>query len=405
MSKVPYRFIAATLVSLLSVNAAAAETYALRPGDRLDLRVVGLPNLDREIEIGQDGTIPVPLVGRMSVAGKSIDDINAEVGSALGMQAYRQRALDGRETLFAISPTEVSVSILDYRQLYIDGDVESPGAFDFVPGMTAKRLLAMAGGVGLGLEFERDPQVQIAQLQGAEAAFVAEIKSNEARIDRLRSELGMDEDPTIGDTNSGIADVEAQRLASGETAIAERETYLRQASDVARREIELLSDRLTFETEGLEADQEEYERVAGLRAQGIVQVDRLTDARRSVLLSSTRRLETASDLANTERELARIEFDLKDVRTDARLTALADLSDAIERREEARGRLSGVRQQLLFYGVESASGEEEFELQVTIRRPGPDGETLIDLSGDMDAPVLPGDLVTVNQVAVGVVGQ
>jgi protein involved in polysaccharide export with SLBB domain len=41
----------------------------------------------------------------------------------------------------------VSVSIINYREFYISGEVNSPGGYPFQPGLTLDRAIALAGGL------------------------------------------------------------------------------------------------------------------------------------------------------------------------------------------------------------------------------------------------------------------
>ena len=40
----------------------------------------------------------------------------------------------------------VNVSISQYRQFFINGEVKSPGAYPYVPGLTVRKAISIAGG-------------------------------------------------------------------------------------------------------------------------------------------------------------------------------------------------------------------------------------------------------------------
>ena len=46
---------------------------------------------------------------------------------------------------YLINPN-VSVDIIEYRQFYVNGEVESPGGFAFQPGITVRKAISLAGG-------------------------------------------------------------------------------------------------------------------------------------------------------------------------------------------------------------------------------------------------------------------
>jgi polysaccharide export outer membrane protein len=41
----------------------------------------------------------------------------------------------------------VSVSVLEYREFFISGEVKEPGGYKFQPGLTLRRAVALAGGL------------------------------------------------------------------------------------------------------------------------------------------------------------------------------------------------------------------------------------------------------------------
>ena len=46
---------------------------------------------------------------------------------------------------YLINPN-VSVDIIEYRQFYVNGEVEAPGGFPFQPGITVRKAISLAGG-------------------------------------------------------------------------------------------------------------------------------------------------------------------------------------------------------------------------------------------------------------------
>lgn len=392
--------------------AALAEGYVLQSGDRVDVRVAGLPNLDRELRIGDDGTISLPLIGRVSLRDKTVAEAEQDVAQRFGTVAFRQRSLDGRETLFSISPSEVSLSVTEFRPIYVAGDVKMPGAFDFSPGLTVRRAVTLSGGVGQDVGMYRDPFAQVAQIQGNIDAFTAELAALEVRINRYQTELepadpgfGAAAGPGAAPGAETVEQVERQRLDAGTAGQQTRRAYLTEARAAITNQIEILREQLEAELEGVEADQQEYNRISTLRERGLVEVDRVTETRRSLLSSATRRLDTASDLAAAEKELARFNFELGDLDDEARRDALEELSEALVDRETTRARLIAARQQLLFLDMTSADQQQQSVVTVTLRRGAGAAEESFTLAGEEDMALRPGDLVEVRLSVVPLPGQ
>lgn len=106
--------------------------YRLGPGDKLQLTVYGEQNLSSEQQVAADGTIAVPLIGRVAAGGRSVSDVTEEVRSKLA---------EG----FVHNPS-VTITVENYRPFYILGEVNTPGQYEYAKGMTVLAAVARAGG-------------------------------------------------------------------------------------------------------------------------------------------------------------------------------------------------------------------------------------------------------------------
>lgn len=109
------------------------EVYRLSHGDRISVQVFGEPELSSEYAVGSNGRLSFPLIGEVPVAGLTA----IEVGSTLTL------ALRGD---YLIDP-KVTVTVVRYRPVYINGQVKSPGAMVFEPGLTVRQAITLAGGM------------------------------------------------------------------------------------------------------------------------------------------------------------------------------------------------------------------------------------------------------------------
>ena len=124
-----------------------------------------------------------------------------------------------------------------------------------------------------------------------------------------------------------------------------------------------------------------------MRAAGTATALRLTDARRALLFSTTRQLQTATELARTTRELGSVEYEELRRTLDLRLEALTAAAAATQLLAELDARIADTRRQLAWLGAADAPPA----VSVTTG----DGTTTILAAGE-DRPLLPGDLVTVS---------
>lgn len=118
------------LPRILAPNPAA--TYVLGANDRLRIIVFGEDNLSGEFRVDASGKVAFPLIGEVAAAGLDVRGFE---------QALQKRLSDG----YLLDP-RVSVEVLTARPFYILGEVENPGQYAFVPGMTAANAVATAGG-------------------------------------------------------------------------------------------------------------------------------------------------------------------------------------------------------------------------------------------------------------------
>ena len=112
--------------------AVAATDYVLGHGDRIRITVFGHEDLTGEFLLSETDTISLPLVGVL--------DFN---GATLG-QAQRI-VVDALKPDYLVDP-RVSVEVLEYRPFYIIGEVNNPGAYPYVNGMTVIEAVALGGG-------------------------------------------------------------------------------------------------------------------------------------------------------------------------------------------------------------------------------------------------------------------
>lgn len=120
-------------------NTAVASTqknvifdYALAPGDLISVVVFGEPELSKEYTVGESGKIAFPLIGEVTVLSLKTKQVE---------RLLRQKLKSG----FLVNP-RVNVTIRTYRSVYINGQIKTPNGYPFVPGMTVRKLISIAGG-------------------------------------------------------------------------------------------------------------------------------------------------------------------------------------------------------------------------------------------------------------------
>lgn len=126
----------ATAPTPAQAGAPAADDYRVGAGDLLKISVFGSPELSTEARVAQSGTISMPLIGSVDVAGLSTQQVE---------QTLAQRFVDGG---FLRQP-QVSVLVLEYvsQMVSVLGHVAKPGQYALRGSSNVLDVLAQAGGV------------------------------------------------------------------------------------------------------------------------------------------------------------------------------------------------------------------------------------------------------------------
>jgi len=113
-------------------SAGVAEIQAA-PGDKVRIAVQDLPAVAGDYVVDETGSISVPLIRQVKVAGLSY----AQIEDILARRLIEQDVLK--------NPV-VTVQPLDLRPIYIIGEVRQPGELTYRQGLTVFAAVSMAGG-------------------------------------------------------------------------------------------------------------------------------------------------------------------------------------------------------------------------------------------------------------------
>lgn len=124
---------ASSVSGLPPVQSAADQSYQLGPGDELRIVVFGFDSITNTYTVNDAGTISLPLIATVGVEGLSTTELEAAISGALRSRDLAPRA-------------SVSVQVQKFRPFYILGEVQKPGQYPYVPGMTVLTAVSIAGG-------------------------------------------------------------------------------------------------------------------------------------------------------------------------------------------------------------------------------------------------------------------
>ena len=108
--------------------------YRIGAMDVLDISVFQVPELTKSVQVADTGTINLPLVGEVMVAGKTAQQVEHDLTAKLGAEYLQD--------------PQVTVYVKEYnsQQVTIQGEVKKPGAFPLKGKTSLLQLIALAGG-------------------------------------------------------------------------------------------------------------------------------------------------------------------------------------------------------------------------------------------------------------------
>lgn len=96
--------------------------YRVGPGDHIYLSVPQRPDLNRQLAVGDDGNVNLPLVGNVAVRGLNKVEIEAKLLQSL------------REYYPSVNRVEITVSQAMSNVIFVSGEVRFPGKYSFPEG-------------------------------------------------------------------------------------------------------------------------------------------------------------------------------------------------------------------------------------------------------------------------------
>ncbi len=125
------------ILAIALIPAALAQSnYSMGAGDQVRISVYGQPELATEGQINTDGTLEVPLLGAVNIAGRSSGDAAKLIA-------------EGYQTGNFVKSAQVNLLITQYRSHVVSilGKVNRPGKLVLEGSTSLTQAIAWAGGV------------------------------------------------------------------------------------------------------------------------------------------------------------------------------------------------------------------------------------------------------------------
>lgn len=127
--------VALNVVMTLWGASLRADDYRTGPGDVLNITVYDNDDLKTKVRISENGTIVMPLLGRIDINRLTVDQVTEKITSLLA---------DG----YLVNP-QVNVFVVEYRskKVVVLGNVRHPGIIELNGSITFLELISKAGGL------------------------------------------------------------------------------------------------------------------------------------------------------------------------------------------------------------------------------------------------------------------
>ena len=388
------------LVVALSAASAAAEPYTLNVSDKINVRVVQWKAAESTFEewtalggeyvVGPAGTTAFPFVGDVESAGKTSQDLARELADGL------------KQSLGLVVSPNVSIEIAEFAPIYVAGDVQSPGEYKFLPGLTLIKALSLAGGERRGADANSRAERDVLTVSGAYQVLQDEQLRLLAKRARIDAELAGQDTIAPPEQFAGVEGVEPLLadeqavLVANLKALNSQSTALDSQTTVLQRQIETFGQKRTATERQLSVAQEQLTNVRSLANDGLAVVSRVASLETSVADYETRLLDI--DMAQLQAQQAIGDAEIR--RTD-----LADshASQLTVERQEVEAQLAEVnlklatqqglvREAVAYSGIAPGTAGSLASYTYSIVR---DGE---EIPAEMSTPVLSGDVVQVRLI-------
>ena len=309
------------LLSSTALPALAEEPYKIASGDVLQVTVYGDAGLSGTFPVGVDGTIGYPILGNIPVANQSIPEVTGAISEGL---------------LRHIPGISVSVAVKEYAPVFVIGDVQKPGKYEYRPGMIALELFALSGGLKQDAGTVDQAGVQLVAARQEYSDTSMQLFAQEVKKARLEAELNdkafdyvlASDTPTEErDSRQGIVESERMLFQLRLTTLANQEQALKAQKQNYSEEIATLTESTKLRNEEISLLEKNVNASQQLVDKGLTAQSTLRDTQRQ--LSAMRRdaLEFGSFLARAKQNENAIQQNISALREQRSSDAAKELRD------------------------------------------------------------------------------
>ncbi|MDM9620284.1 MULTISPECIES: polysaccharide biosynthesis/export family protein [unclassified Rhizobium] len=376
--------IAGLLYLMLLGSAHGEEKYLLQPGDSLEVWVAQEDDLRRNVVVEPDGWVSFPLAGHLKAEGLTVTQVEAALSEKL-----RPFFKENPNLTIMLRPDP-----LHQPNVFMAGEVTTPGSFPYRKGMTVLHGVSVAGGLHRSEMLAADQDRSIVVKRSIEAAQ-SKLEQLAARYARFQAELNGGATVEVNDKNNRfiaqeqtLLDAYRQSLTAQTAARHEAEAMGARNLDSIKEQMAILGRRIVFATQRRDA-------TAALVEKGALQAGQQFDRENELAELQSGRSQLDSEMTTVQRamntEIAVIDTALRTQRE----KLLSDIVDLERDQQATRESLADAQKVMQVYenGMTAARQSNQRTTVFTIIRTV-DGEPQ-EIEANEMTPLEPGDLVRV----------
>lgn len=317
---------------MVHAQDATGDEYILGPADTVSIRMVAwdsatlsfvrFDEIEGDYTIAPNGKLLLPLIGPVDAAGRT-PSVLSEM-----LSVFLQQSIGLAEEPSA------SVEVAEYRPVYILGDVQRPGAYEFQPGLRVDQAIALAGGLRRAEDLSdgavrtavRDQgtlrETQIQQVQFAVRAARLEAETAGAEEIVIPAGLRHPDGPSALEEavarETRLFNSRRESLVRAIGALDETEALLMREESALEAKLGGLNTQLELLTTQLEATEQLVER-------GLARQPQLVQIQSSLIEMQSRQTDVETALFRAQQSQTEVARDRIDLETRRQETSLAEL--------------------------------------------------------------------------------
>lgn len=349
--------------------------------------------LGGEFLISQEKTVSLPIIGTLPVGNLDGAGLAAEIASKL------------KDKIGLVQTPEATIEILEQPPVYVVGDVNKPGEYEFHPGLTVLQSLAMSGGEfrpANGSLGASDKTGYVGQLQESANSIlrskvrIARLQAEMAGAKEMRFEPEAQDNPALA---TAVFEQEKVILAARLNDMDRQSKSYMELRDLLSSEISTIEKKIVNTDDDIASVQKELTNVKSMVERGIALPTRQSDLERTLRSYHGNRLDLVTAIMRARQNIAETTRNLDGISDKQRTEVASELQAEQASLDQQKVKRETTQKLLLeaLSGDATTQGEAAaIKLSFSVTRQ--EGGVIRDFAASDSTVLQPGDVVRVARV-------